>query len=113
MASRTCFLLPIIWYPAARLTYTQFPIGMGTGAVYATLAGIKEHNRVLTHVEIFFYFLNIALFLFNSSTLLLQAIRQFSSTDFEVSISHMILKQCTQGKRGGCCSIQSKAFSCR
>jgi hypothetical protein len=53
----------------------QFPIGMGTGAVYVTLSGIKEHTRALTIVETIFYFINIALFLLNTTTLLLQAIR--------------------------------------
>lgn len=51
----------------------QFPIGMGTGAVYVTLAGLKQHpGHPLTIVETVFYFLNIALFLLNTSTLLLQ-----------------------------------------
>jgi hypothetical protein len=57
----------------------QFPIGMGTGAVYVTLSGIKEHTRALTIVETIFYFINIALFLLNTTTLLLQAIRMFYS----------------------------------
>lgn len=46
---------------------------MGTGAVYVTLAGLKQHpGHPLTIVETVFYFLNIALFLLNTSTLLLQ-----------------------------------------
>lgn len=48
---------------------------MGTGAVYVTLSGIKNHTPALTVVEAIFYFLNIALFLLNTTTLLLQAIR--------------------------------------
>lgn len=56
------------------MTGLQYPIGMGTGAVYVTLSGLKEHSTVLTHVETVFYFLNIALFLLNTTTLLLQAI---------------------------------------
>ena len=48
---------------------------MGTGAVYVTLSGLKYHSPVLTNVETFFYFLNISLFLLNSSTLAIQAIR--------------------------------------
>lgn len=47
---------------------------MGTGAVYVTLSGIKEYTTALVKVETCFYFLNIALFLLNTSTLLLQAI---------------------------------------
>lgn len=48
---------------------------MGTGAVYVTLAGIKQHpGHVLTIIETIFYFLNMALFLLNTSTLLLQFI---------------------------------------
>lgn len=57
----------------------QFPIGMGTGAVYVCLAGIHPHPGLpLTMVETVFYFLNIALFLLNSTTLLLQLIRESS-----------------------------------
>ncbi|KII91028.1 hypothetical protein PLICRDRAFT_107381 [Plicaturopsis crispa FD-325 SS-3] len=55
-------------------SWQAFPIGMGTGAVYVTLSGLKNHSSALTTVETGFYFLNIALFLLNSSTLLLQAI---------------------------------------
>ena len=53
---------------------TQFPIGMGTGAVYVTLSSLKERAEFLDEVETVFYFLNIALFLLNSTTLLMQAI---------------------------------------
>ncbi|PSR70442.1 hypothetical protein PHLCEN_2v13693 [Hermanssonia centrifuga] len=52
----------------------QFPIGMGTGAVYVTLSGLKSHAPALTTVETIFYFINICLFLLNTTTLLLQAI---------------------------------------
>jgi hypothetical protein len=47
---------------------------MGTGAVYVTLSGVKNRSSVLTTVETIFYFLNITLFLLNTTTLLLQAI---------------------------------------
>jgi hypothetical protein len=47
---------------------------MGTGAVYVTLAGLKEHPGPLTSVETIFFFINLSLFILNSSTLLLQAI---------------------------------------
>ncbi|EKM52736.1 uncharacterized protein PHACADRAFT_126777 [Phanerochaete carnosa HHB-10118-sp] len=55
-------------------TWQSFPIGMGTGAVYVTLSGTKHHTRALTIVEGIFYAINIALFLVNTTTLLLQAI---------------------------------------
>lgn len=47
---------------------------MGTGAVYVTLSGLKERHPLLIAVETGFFFLNIALFSLNSTTLLLQAI---------------------------------------
>lgn len=47
---------------------------MGTGAVYVTLAGLKGHPGPLTNVETIFFFINLSLFILNSSTLLLQAI---------------------------------------
>ncbi|KAI0742252.1 voltage-dependent anion channel-domain-containing protein [Daedaleopsis nitida] len=55
-------------------SWQAFPIGMGTGAVYVTLSGLKEHSTTLTHVETFFYFLNMALFVLNTMTLLIQFI---------------------------------------
>lgn len=55
-------------------SWQAFPIGMGTGAVYVSLSGLKSHSPALTHVETFFFFLNIALFLLNMSTLALQAV---------------------------------------
>ncbi|KAI0271746.1 voltage-dependent anion channel-domain-containing protein [Russula aff. rugulosa BPL654] len=55
-------------------SWQAFPIGMGTGAVYVTLAGLKVHPGPLTNVETFFFFINLSLFILNSSTLLLQAI---------------------------------------
>ncbi|KAA1475536.1 hypothetical protein DENSPDRAFT_783604 [Dentipellis sp. KUC8613] len=55
-------------------TWQAFPIGMGTGAVYVTLSGVKEHASALTRVETVFFFINLILFLLNTSTLLLQAI---------------------------------------
>ncbi|TFK83850.1 hypothetical protein K466DRAFT_244364 [Polyporus arcularius HHB13444] len=55
-------------------SWQAFPIGMGTGAVYVTMSGLKQHSQVLTNVETFFYFLNIALFVLNTTTLLLQLI---------------------------------------
>ena len=47
---------------------------MGTGAVYVTLSGLKEHSDALTTVETVFFFLNIILFTLNCTTLLIQAI---------------------------------------
>ncbi|KAJ3848962.1 voltage-dependent anion channel [Lentinula lateritia] len=55
-------------------SWQAFPIGMGTGAVYVTLSGLKEHSPTLTTVETIFYFLNISLFILNTSTLMTQAI---------------------------------------
>ncbi|TCD62836.1 hypothetical protein EIP91_006349 [Steccherinum ochraceum] len=55
-------------------SWQAFPIGMGTGAVYVTLSGLKSRSPALITVETVFYFLNIILFLLNSSTLLIQAI---------------------------------------
>ena len=61
------------------LTVLQYPIGMGTGAVYVTLAGLKNHpGHPLTVVETVFYFLNMVLFLLNTSTLLLQFASEYS-----------------------------------
>ena len=51
---------------------------MGTGAVYVTLAGLKRHpGQGLTVVEAVFFFLNMFLFVLNTSTLLLQLICKF------------------------------------
>ncbi|KAI0665507.1 voltage-dependent anion channel-domain-containing protein [Trametes maxima] len=55
-------------------SWQAFPIGMGTGAVYVTLSGLKMHADALTHVETFFYFLNMALFLLNVTTLAIQVV---------------------------------------
>ncbi|KAF8993505.1 voltage-dependent anion channel [Cyathus striatus] len=55
-------------------SWQAFPIGMGTGAVYVSLSGLKYHSDALTTAETVFYFLNMALFLLNTITLLLQAI---------------------------------------
>lgn len=71
---------------------------MGTGAVYVTLSGLKEHSTVLTNVETFFYFLNIALFTLNTTTLLLQFIREFSFVSWCLFGSHIVHVQCTRSK---------------
>ncbi|KAF9522586.1 voltage-dependent anion channel-domain-containing protein [Crepidotus variabilis] len=55
-------------------TWQAFPIGMGTGAVYVTLFGLKDRSEIVGKIETGFYFLNMSLFLLNSTTLLLQAI---------------------------------------
>jgi len=41
-------------------------------AVYVSLSGVKDKNPAVLHVEHVFFFLNIALFLLNSLTLLIQ-----------------------------------------
>lgn|SRR6266850_1480354 len=48
---------------------------MGTGAVYVTLSGLKVHPGPITHIETVFFFINLSLFILNSSTLLIQALR--------------------------------------
>ena len=73
---------PLFWKRVPRRTkyaisILQFPIGMGTGAVYVTLSGLKEHSTTLTNVETFFYFLNMALFLLNVTTLAIQLVREW------------------------------------
>ncbi|KAK7025554.1 hypothetical protein VNI00_015907 [Paramarasmius palmivorus] len=55
-------------------SWQAFPIGMGTGAVYVTLSGIADRTPALTTVETVFYFLNMAIFLLNTLTLLMQAV---------------------------------------
>lgn len=49
---------------------------MGTGAVYVTLSGVKGRSETLIVIETVFFFFNLALFLLNSTTLLLQLIRK-------------------------------------
>jgi hypothetical protein len=49
---------------------------MGTGAVYVTLFSLKDRAEFLEAVETGLYFLNVAIFMLNSLTLLLQAIRK-------------------------------------
>ncbi|KAH9989571.1 voltage-dependent anion channel [Russula vinacea] len=56
-------------------SWQAFPIGMGTGAVYVTLSGLKGHPGPLTKIETVFFFINVSLFILNSSTLLIQALR--------------------------------------
>lgn len=60
---------------------------MGTGAVYVTLAGLKVHPGPLTNVETIFFFINLSLFILNSSTLFLQAICAISFL-WTCSLSH-------------------------
>ncbi|KAF7422308.1 hypothetical protein PC9H_010464 [Pleurotus ostreatus] len=55
-------------------SWQAFPIGMGTGAVYVVLSGLHHRSQPVIVIETFFFFLNIALFTLNSTTLLLQAI---------------------------------------
>jgi len=49
---------------------------MGTGAVYVTLFSLKDRAEFLEAVETGLYFLNVIIFMLNSTTLLLQAIRK-------------------------------------
>ena len=66
-------------YPNSLLILLQFPVGMGTGAVYLTLSGLKHRPRGLVIVELVFYFLNMVLFFMNTITLIIQAIRTYLS----------------------------------
>ncbi|KAH8107242.1 voltage-dependent anion channel-domain-containing protein [Cristinia sonorae] len=54
-------------------SWQAYPIGMGTAAVYVCLAGVDPTPSHGLHVvQTIFYFLNIGLFLLNTTTLLLQ-----------------------------------------
>ena len=85
---------------------------MGTGAVYVTLSGLKSHSPALTTVETIFYFLNIILFLLNSTTLALQAIRKpaqsnmsaFSSYSSIYSVSKASLASAEGPRQGRLCT---------
>jgi len=57
-------------------SWQAFPIGMGTGAVYVVLSGLQPDLRLsgMVTLETIFFFLNMAFFLFNTTTLLIQAI---------------------------------------
>ncbi|KXN82849.1 Malic acid transport protein [Leucoagaricus sp. SymC.cos] len=56
-------------------SWQAFPVGMGTGAVYVVLFGLKDRSPSVATIETVFYFLNMALFLLNTITLVFQAIR--------------------------------------
>jgi len=64
---------------------------MGTGAVYVVLSGLKNRSPVVGLVETIFYFLNIVLFLLNTTTLVLQAIRMFQPVSYCMDDSHAFL----------------------
>ncbi|KAI0700919.1 voltage-dependent anion channel-domain-containing protein [Cytidiella melzeri] len=54
-------------------SWQAFPIGMGTAAVYVTIAGLQDHyGTSVKTVETVFFFINLVLFLLNNCTLLLQ-----------------------------------------
>ncbi|KAF5360766.1 hypothetical protein D9756_004928 [Leucocoprinus leucothites] len=55
-------------------SWQAFPVGMGTGAVYVVLSGLRYRSSSVATVETVFFFLNMVLFLLNIITLLLQAI---------------------------------------
>jgi len=54
-------------------SWQAFPIGMGTGAVYVTMSGVRARSKTLITVETIFFFINFALFVLNVSTLAAQA----------------------------------------
>jgi hypothetical protein len=51
---------------------------MGTSAVYVTLSGLKDRPQFIIDFEHFFFFLNLAVFVLNLSTLILQACRELT-----------------------------------
>ncbi|KAH9480669.1 Malic acid transport protein [Psilocybe cubensis] len=55
-------------------SWQSFPIGMGTSAVYLVFSGIKDRPIALHRIEVGFFFMNMALFILNTLTLILQAI---------------------------------------
>ncbi|THH06531.1 hypothetical protein EW146_g9588 [Bondarzewia mesenterica] len=55
-------------------TWQAFSISMGTGAVHITLSEVKHQSSAFTRLQIAFYFIDMVLFLLNTSTLLLQAL---------------------------------------
>lgn len=59
------------------LHWLQFPVGMGTSAVYLSLSGWSEKFRPRDYIEYIFFWLTLVLFVLNTTTLLLQAIREF------------------------------------
>lgn len=61
-----------------KLTYLQFPIGMGTGAVFVCLSDVEQTpGHPLTIIGTVFFYLNLFLFCLNLSTLLLQLICEY------------------------------------
>ncbi|KZV64733.1 hypothetical protein PENSPDRAFT_656325 [Peniophora sp. CONT] len=55
-------------------SWQAFPVGMGTGAVYVSINGLKQQSSALRTVETVFFFLNLVLFCINVSTLAIQAV---------------------------------------
>ncbi|VDB94276.1 unnamed protein product [Peniophora sp. CBMAI 1063] len=55
-------------------SWQAFPVGMGTGAVYVSINGLKQQSSAQRTVETVFFFLNLVLFCINVSTLALQAL---------------------------------------
>ncbi|KZV65106.1 hypothetical protein PENSPDRAFT_690169 [Peniophora sp. CONT] len=55
-------------------TWQAFPVGMGTGAVYVTMSGLKDRSPALKAIETVFFFINISLFCLNVTTLAIQAL---------------------------------------
>ena len=61
-----------------KLTCFQFPIGMGTGAVFVCLSDVEQTpGHPLTIIGTVFFYLNLFLFCLNLSTLLLQLICEY------------------------------------
>ena len=90
---------------------------MGTGAVYLTLSGLKNHADAVTVVETVFYLLNIALFSLNSTTLLLQFI---CKSNFHIHISQsdanyslFSVSETSAANYYGCVERRLRAVDCK
>lgn len=91
MASGTFHAVYLYYIDAYGESCSQFPVGMGTGAVYLTLSGLKNHADVVTNVETAFYILNMVLFCLNSTTLLLQLICELVNYSFSFPARRSLL----------------------
>ena len=84
---------------------------MGTGAVYVCLAGVDPSPpHGLRVIQTIFYFLNIALFLINTATLLLQLICASKPNSFQYSVINQLC-QCIPSMPKDSLQTQARAFS--
>ncbi|KAG0144444.1 hypothetical protein CROQUDRAFT_65042 [Cronartium quercuum f. sp. fusiforme G11] len=54
-------------------TYQTYPMGLGTGAVYVLLYNLSYKSQALMNLQIFLFLFNLAIFIFTSLILALQA----------------------------------------